>query len=649
MSTRARYMPALDGLRAVAVLAVLAYHAGAAWVPGGYFGVDAFFVLSGFLITTLLVNERTTTGRIAMRAFWVRRARRLLPALVLVILFVALYAAIAARPVELAQLRRDGLATMFYFANWSQIFGHASYFEQFAPSALRHTWSLAIEEQFYFIWPLIVFAVMRSPRANPRRVLAVAGGLAAASAVWMVVLYQPGRDPSRVYYGTDTRAQSLLIGAVAGILLLRREQADPNAPRTVALRRASHWAALAAAVALGFIWSSTGELDAWQYRGGFTLAAVLVAVVIAGVTDPVDPGLLGRALSFTPLRAVGMISYGLYLWHWPVYVWCSPDRTGLDGAPLAALRLAITFALATTSYLAVERPVRFGTFPRPAVRVLVPATAIVVAACLLIATMPGRGADLLSAAQAGPVPDVTPTGGASAEWPQRVLVVGDSVAASMVPGIADRAAGSGAALRDATSPGCGLATDVGQRWVGRWIDGDPVCAPGWRSRWAQQRDEFRPDVTVVLVGAQDTFDRRIDGRVVEFDTPEGLDLARRDLEEAVAVLTASGGQVVLLTTPYYTLGWPMPIDEDRSLFNPAWIDRYNQLQRDVAAAAGGRVKVLDLNRLLGPDGKWTATVGDTEVRTFDKMHLSGAGAAMVGDWLFAELRALGATGGSRPG
>ena len=410
MATRGlRYMPALDGLRALAVIAVLLYHADVGWARGGYFGVDAFFVLSGFLITGLLLGEWQATGHIDLKAFWIRRARRLLPALALVLAGVALYAAMAAYPVELAQLRRDGFSTLVYAANWNQIVSHQSYFEQFAaPSALRHTWSLAIEEQFYLLWPLVIFAVLRR-RISRRMLFAGCGVLALGSAVLMGALYQPGHDPSRVVLRNRHAC------AVTADRRDARRASSPGASRAwrAATAAVLHGAAIAAACGLAFIWTTTSETDGWQYRGGFALAAVLVAVVIASVTLPGDTGPLGKLLSSAPLRAIGIISYGLYLWHWPVYVYLSEDRTGLDDTPLLLARVAVTFAAAGVSFLLIERPIRHGSFPirRRTVRVAVPALAAALAGALVVSTAGAVPSELrpISASQiVAPPPPVPP-------------------------------------------------------------------------------------------------------------------------------------------------------------------------------------------------------------------------------------------------
>ncbi len=353
------YQPALDGIRAFAVAAVLFYHAGQSWAVGGFLGVDTFFVLSGFLITTLLVTEWTNRGGIQLLAFWGRRARRLLPALFLVMVGIVVYAGVFAAPGELGRIRADSFASLGYVANWRFILSGQSYFDQFSqPSPLRHMWSLAIEEQFYLVWPLVVAGLLWW-RRSLKVLLVACVVLIAASATLMAVLYQPGRDPSRVYYGTDTRAQSLLIGAVVGILVFMHGPILSRAAR-IAVRVA---AVVGAGYTLWLFWRMSERTDA-LYQGGFLLAALAVSAVIVSVIQP-DRGVLGRFLSVPPLRWVGRISYGLYLWHWPVYLTITHTRTGLDGFSLLVVRIAVSVALAALSFYAVERPIRAGTFRLP--------------------------------------------------------------------------------------------------------------------------------------------------------------------------------------------------------------------------------------------------------------------------------------------
>jgi peptidoglycan/LPS O-acetylase OafA/YrhL len=642
--TGLRYMPALDGLRALAVLAVLLYHGDVSWAEGGYLGVDAFFVLSGFLITSLLLAEWSGAGRIDLAAFGGRRARRLLPALVLVLAAVAVYAAIVALPNELDQLRHDSFATLGYVANWNQILSDSSYFDQFAaPSALRHTWSLAIEEQFYLVWPLVVLGVLKWRRGSHRALFITCAVLATASTIWMAVLYEPGRDPSRVYYGTDTRAQSLLIGAMLAVLVTHFGGLDARR-----WRPALHGAALVALGLLLSMWITTDEGDGWQFRGGYALAAVLVTVVIASVTQLEGGGPLGAALSWRPVVLIGLISYGLYLWHWPIYVWLSSNRTGLTGPALLALRLAVTFAAATASYIFVEHPIRRGSLRGWHVRVGAPATAAVLIAAVLFTTtggVPSVVEDVSASELVAPTP-TAPTRTAEpvtpqAEEPPRVLLVGDSMARSLGSGIERVAAREGFQFWDASVPGCGLASDVGERWFAEWRGIDANCLPAWRERWPGQLAAFDPDIVIALFGAQDAFDRRVDGTEIRFDDAEGSLLAQRDLTEALTLLSSTGAQVTLLTTPYYVLGWPQLVEVERSPLNERWIDRYNLLQRAVAARLAettrDRMKIIDLNRYLAPERTWTDTVAGIKVRSFDRCHLSPEGADFVAAWLVPRL------------
>jgi peptidoglycan/LPS O-acetylase OafA/YrhL len=345
------YNPGLDGIRALAVLGVIAYHEG--WAGGGLLGVGVFFVLSGYLITDLLLSEVRRTRALALGSFWRRRARRLLPAL-FVMLFVTVAWATLFDRAQLPGLRSDLLPAVFYFSNWWYIFQHVSYFGGFGPpAALGHLWSLAIEEQFYLLWPLLLLAALRWVR-DRRLIVAGVLALAVGSATEMALLYHQYTDPTRIYDGTDTRAFALLIGAALAFAWPRDRFVAPIGPEA---RRVIEGAGAAAAVGILALYWSTGEYDPFVYRGGMVLLSVLTAVLIAACVHPGSR--LRRVLGTGPLRWTGERSYGMYLWQVPVIVLTTPQ-----GAPPSALRdvlqLAAIFALAALSWRFVEQPVRHG-------------------------------------------------------------------------------------------------------------------------------------------------------------------------------------------------------------------------------------------------------------------------------------------------
>src|SRR5215207_2803741 len=379
---RLPYSPGLDGLRAFAVIAVLLYHADLAWIPGGFLGVEVFFVISGYLITALLLAEWRQRGRIDLKTFWLRRARRLLPALY-VLLVVTLAFAVVFLPGEVAGLRGDVLAAFGYVTNWYLIFGQESYFEAVGrPSLLQHLWSLAVEEQFYLIWPpiLALGLCIGATRLRRRRVLTVALFGALASAVAMALLYVPGVDPSRIYYGTDTRATGLLCGAALAFLWSPGEKYRPLEAGHLRLKLAGRgrfrrrwgWTAPLLLDVLGFaalgglVWFCLhlGEFQPFLYMGGFALVGIATTATIMAVVYPytfIGARLLGSA----PLRWIGVRSYGIYLWHWPVFMVTRPDLdVPFDGLPLLALRLAATVILADLSYRYIETPIRHGALSR---------------------------------------------------------------------------------------------------------------------------------------------------------------------------------------------------------------------------------------------------------------------------------------------
>jgi peptidoglycan/LPS O-acetylase OafA/YrhL/CubicO group peptidase (beta-lactamase class C family) len=345
------YLAGLDGLRALAVVAVLLYHAGYQAV-GGYLGVESFFVLSGFLITTLLVADQRRHGRVRIGAFWLRRARRLLPALVAMLIGTLLLCAVLL-PGDLRQLGADTLAALLYVMNWKLIIAQQSYFDALSrPSLIQHLWSLAIEEQFYLLWPLACAAGMRLLR--PAWFLGVVLAAALGSSLLMVALYNSGADISRIYYGTDTRASALLIGAALALIWTEERRQSPARHRDAALEGAG---GLALALLLAsYIWLY--EQHPLLYLGGLQLVSLATAVVIAAATAP-GARLLPALLEARPLIWIGRRSYSLYLWHWPIFLLISPEAVG-PWAHWAVdlLRFGLTVLLASASYRFVEQPVR---------------------------------------------------------------------------------------------------------------------------------------------------------------------------------------------------------------------------------------------------------------------------------------------------
>jgi peptidoglycan/LPS O-acetylase OafA/YrhL len=357
-STRLPYMPGLDGLRAIAVISVLLYHGAFSWALGGFLGVEVFFVISGYLITALLLSEWREREVIDLRTFWLRRARRLLPALFLVI-GVTTVVAVVFFSDEVASLRGDVISALAYVTNWNFIVAQKSYFEALGrPSLVQHLWSLAVEEQFYLVWPLLFIGGMKLFGRKRFPFVVLAG--AAASVMLMWLLYTPGADPSRVYYGTDTRAAGLLFGCALAFFWTPwrlRTKVSPGA------RNVLDAAGVIGLVLLVEMLWRTDEFSSSLYRGGFLRVDLITLVVIAVLVHPAAR--LGRVVGMRPLRWVGLRSYGIYLWHWPVFQLTRPGvDIALTGWPLFGLRLAITLVLAELSYRFVELPVRRGAIGR---------------------------------------------------------------------------------------------------------------------------------------------------------------------------------------------------------------------------------------------------------------------------------------------
>lgn len=654
-----RHLPALNGLRGVAVIGVVAYHLQLGWAKGGYLGVDLFFVLSGFLITTLLLEEWVGSGRIHLAAFWGRRARRLLPALFLVVCALALYLmanALWGGPganglVDLSGLRGDGISTLLYVNNWHSIFAHQSYFAQFSsPSPLQHTWSLAIEEQFYLVWPLVLLVVLRYGRRAWRRAgVGVAVGLGLLSSILMLLLFTPGVDPSRVYYGTDTRLFDLMAGAVIAFVAASRPQ-----PRARA-RRSLHLVAPVAGAALLIFWvfagTGGGLPTTFMFEGGFLVCAALAGLVVADARL-VEPGRLARGLAWRPLHFIGTISYGIYLWHWPVIVYLNGVRTGLSTWPLDLLRIAVTLVLSTASYYLIERPIRLAR-PHGWVRWWgAPLAGVLSATLIVVATIPAV-ADPTSVARTSRLPTATPGGaGVTAAVPGsggfagqvpihlavaptpanplRVMVIGDSVMVDASHGIAAALEATGEVV---VSP--------------RAIDGfGLVNASNWRTSLPNLIRQTRAQV-IVASWSWDQYGPTV---------PNALHqpVAYADLlKSAVATMLAPGNGVEGVIFTQFPISGELPaanpadqaaFNAERKAGNLAW----NNIAKSMTKVFPGQVMYFPVADSVLLDGKfsaWLPPVGDPRaptsqwirVRKLDTVHLCPEGSARYGAALLADM------------
>ena len=619
---RLPYSPAIDGLRAVAVLLVVGFHAGLGWLRGGFLGVDVFFVVSGYLITALLLNEWQHDGRIGLRAFWARRARRLLPALLVMVVAVAVTAAAVEGAAALEALRRQALATLAYVANWQLLQAGDGYFAVRDPSPLQHTWSLAIEEQFYVVWPLVVVLCLRSSQ-GVRRLAQVTVGSFVGSVALMAWLAEVD-GTSRAYYGADTRLQAIAAGSLLAIVLHRH--AGISAP--VARRAVGAAAVLGGVVVLVAARTVTGQGLAF-YRGGFAAIAVASVALVAGVQ--LLPGSRGTRLLATPaLVWVGRRSYGIYLWHWPVFVFVNAERSGLSGNALLALRLGVTAVLTVASYALVEQPLRVRRWASRAVAVgLAPAAMAAAAAIVLVATTATPDGDTaLSSVSTVIDDDPIPRG------ERRTLLVGDSVAQTVGLGLGPFLAEHGIELVNRAELGCGALPHGEILDQGKVATHRPECAAMF-DQWERFVEEYRPDSAIVLLGRWEVMDRKVDGRWSRIGEPAFDRLVTDALGDAVDRFRRHGVAVVLATAPYYDSGeqadgdeWPQD--------DPTRVDRFNRLVRAVARETGS--EVLELNALLADAGRFTQRLDGVKVRWDDGVHITPEGGRRLGP---AALVALG--------
>jgi peptidoglycan/LPS O-acetylase OafA/YrhL len=678
---------ALDGLRALALVAIVAYHLHYPWADGAFLSVDLFFLLSGFLITTLLIVEWQRSGTIGLRRFWARRARRLLPALLVTLVAVAAFTRVEIDPWLRTSVRNDGLASLAYVANWRFIASDQGYFQTFAaPSPLRHMWTLAIEEQFYILWPLVAVAALRFGRGR-RGIVAVCGIGIVASVAAMAATYRPG-DPLRAYYGTDSRVHVILVGALLAVLL-SVWQPGPAARRRLRTLGAVAFVAMLAA------WATASGTAAPYYHGGSLVHAAVACVVL---TACLHPGPVRAVLGLGVMAWIGRLSYGLYLFHWPIIVGLVPNRVHVDGLALDALRVGLTVVAAVASYHLVELPVRERRLPtvvtwarqriRPGEPAGAPAgrrprrlaplmavPAVVLAAGAIVASAggstpapdylvgdTGEGAELAAAAAGpdeefhlgDPMPCGTPGDAARAEAQGalqasaagaapvdvqglRILAVGDSTMCSLYPGLEAAVAAGGGQIDTAIVIGCGVASGETTTIRGEQVTPNSHRCPGLV---AAARDaalaRIEPDV-VVWMSVWEKSDLVVDGATLVSGTDEAEDEIQRRMDAALAELTAGGARVAMLTVPAAAPNDAQGVANTSNAVDDAGYVRLDGILRRFAARHPDEVTLVDVASRLCPAGPpCPAEVDGVRMRP-DGRHLTPAASVSMAQWLLPRI------------
>ena len=653
-TTRLDYQPALDGLRAVAVAMVLAFHLALPGADGGYLGVSVFFTLSGFLITRLLLDEFDRTGTIGLRRFYRRRIRRLLPASFLVVALVVVLAAFDAFPAS-SRIRGGTLAALTSTFNWYELLGGRDYADLFrAPSPLAHFWSLAIEEQFYWLWPLILLVFL--PRVAAGRRLAVIASLALAASISAPVTAAVWSSAA-AYFTTWTRSAEILVGAALATWTARSVM--PGWVGRLA------WPSLAAILVLGAV---TPAGRGWAYDGGLPLFALLSVTLIAALQAPPERSMGAAALlSARPVVWVGTVSYGIYLFHWPVIVWLTEDRTDLGRWWLVALQITVTMAATVASFRLLERPVRAGRVSpsrlaggfavaaattvfvafaftpqpppplAPGVIVAAPSsTADAPATDPTSGTSPDSSPDTGSAGSvidAAPTTTVPPSTTTTLPAVTSIAIFGDSVPAWLLRDAAPTFDRTDVVIANGAIPACDGMVDMP---AGRDRRGDEMRVPDDCVDWTVGHPRTLAaasepvDVALLVLGQVPMADRLVEG---EWREPcEGIDWYLDDIGARVDDLLSRGAVPVV--------GIPARPGSGSNFFYPGDVDARSACVRDQMTAYLDAIgaATIDLDDALCPDD-------DCELlRTVDGVHVDPEFAPEVLDWLLDETIAAAGLG-----
>ena len=604
--TKMGYEPSLDGIRAFSVIAVMLYHANIAWLPGGFLGVEVFFVVSGFLITSLLIEERESNHRINLKQFWIRRARRLLPAFFVMLCATAVCVAFYATD-SAPDFRRDMLPSLGYFSNWWQIFAvDTPYFAASSLPVLRHLWSLAVEEQWYLIWPLLFTLVFGAKWMRPKisgvLLIACSGAIIATTALRFVEDNETRTN--FLYLSTFTRSSGLLLGAA--VALLWRPWRKISTRFVLARSLVADSLAIVSIAVIGYLMATVHVADARLYQGGLAATTIASAVIVAVVMRP-NGLLMKRFFSHNLFAEIGRRSYGLYLWHWPIFV-VAHARDSIDRLAIA---LAATIIINEFVYQYVEIPTRHGALGNwwrnrqqlSAMQRRLPvfvATVVVTSLGFTGVKVAGIQARDMSidtsnakvefavpttVTSASSLPAASTTSTTIAKLPRKLVIVGDSQARSLA---INKPSGikKTFVITDGSIDGCGVYNKgVGVGGTNGNFRRNFANCVGFEKSWAKSARKAKADVALVVIGAWEVLDLKFGSSTLVFNTPAADAMFRSQVRVGVNALRATGATVALLEVPCMrpvtSKGGPVPALPQRG--DDTRTGHLNDLLREIAA------------------------------------------------------------------
>lgn len=621
------YFAGIDGLRALAVGLVVMYHLGISSLQGGYIGVDIFFVISGFLITSLLLNEKSKTGTIALYKFWGRRAKRLLPALFAMLAITSLAVWIFSTSIDTSSYRGDALSTVFYFANWHAIFSHFSYFAQFKlPSPLEHTWSLAIEEQFYLVWPLIILFTFWLGSFDQKRGIqflkVFACIFSAGSISWLILNYHGAQSATSDYFSTFSRAFELLFGALIALYIR-----TPAAFGQVRHHILELIGTLSLVIVI-FLAVVAGGPPAWMYYFGFVLCALSSTFILLNCIQ-VEPKFPFNIFSLPLLQYLGKISYGIYLWHWPIIVFANSNNLGIAGGTLTLVRVILILGLSTLSYHFLELPLRRYNYRSVLSKLLLPIAVLLVIAVIVVTTSfpssySASASQYLSSKSsnsANPInfvhKPVTWTPNTPLRYlqkptesaPTRIMIVGDSVMWTAAPAVIAALDGTGQAqVFNAAIPGWGLTT-----------------ATNWRSAVPKLIAQYHPSLVVGTWSWDNT---------LALEHPKAFESL---VSQFISVVLSKGNGVKAITFFQFPALGPLwsiaPHAASQDATRQRGVVVWNRILTQLANKRPGRVAFLNVASSVENRGKFTAWLPGPDhksirARMVDNTHFCPWGAAI---------------------